>query len=189
MNFSRVYLLQPPLVGFIPEEWRTIPGYEGIAEASNLGRIRTLDRIGRKGFKTKGKVLNQRYSRDGYLLCTIRTLVNRKTLSVHRLVAKTFVPEIKNKPQVNHINGKKDDNKAWNLEWADVKDQQEHALRLGLLHDGEKNRNSKLKAKEVRAILKDKRSSSKIAKDYNVSSNLIRRIKRREVWRNLDNME
>ena len=189
VHFKRVCLLPCPFIGFIEEEWRPIPHYRGIAEASNLGRIRTLDRIGKKGFKTKGKVLNQRYSRDGYLLCNIRTLNDRKTLSVHRLVALTFISEIEGKPQVNHINGKKDDNKVWNLEWMDVKGQQEHALKLGLLHDGEKNSNSKLTADNVRKILKDDRVSWKIAKDYGVSGSLIRMIKRREVWRNLDNME
>lgn len=167
------------------EIWKNIPTYSGIAEASSLGRVRTLDRLNKKGKSIKGRILNQRFSRCGYLLCNIRTTYDRKTLSVHRLIAIAFLEVIQEKPQVNHIDGNKINNKITNLEWMDVREQQEHALFLGLLWHGEKNKNSKLTTEKVRLILEDPRASIKIAKDYGVSGSLIRMIKRREVWRNL----
>jgi hypothetical protein len=69
-------------------------------------------------------------NRKGYLMVNIKDL--QKTKSVHRLVADAFIPNVDNKPQINHINGIKSDNKVSNLEWVTNEENFNHALANGL---------------------------------------------------------
>ena len=113
------------------EIWKDIPGYENYYQASNLGRIRSKDRLiivndyqnahaYFKGFSyvRPGKVLKARKNMCGYL--TVPICINKKTksISVHRLVAKTFIENKYNLPQVNHIDENKLNNSINNLEWC-----------------------------------------------------------------------
>lgn len=107
------------------EIWKPVVGYEGLYEVSNLGRIRSCDRIvkysnGRihnyKSVILKPNILNTGYKQVG--LCKNGKQTN---CSVHRLVAQAFIPNPNNLPVVNHINEIKTDNKAENLEWCTQK--------------------------------------------------------------------
>ena len=94
----------------IQEEWREIgveyPGYF----ISNRGQICGL----------KGRIFNSKPNRrTGYVLCCIKNNTGQDvTMSVHVLVARTFIPNPDNKPVVNHINGNRCDNQVNNLNWA-----------------------------------------------------------------------
>ena len=89
------------------EVWKDIPGYEGKYQASSLGRIRS-----------KRGVLKLR-DNFGYQRVMLYGLKGgRKSLSVHRLVAKTFIPNPNNYPQINHIDENKSNNRIDNLEWC-----------------------------------------------------------------------
>lgn len=100
------------------EEWKKIDGYE--YEISNQGRIRkesTLIKI----------PINRGYPRiglwkDGKCKCVL----------VHRLVGNYFIPNINNKPMINHINGIKTDNRACNLEWCTDSENKYHAYKNDL---------------------------------------------------------
>ena len=99
------------------EIWKSIPGYEGTYEVSNMGNVRSLDRTvlmkdGKKRFQ-KGRVLKTSGGKN-YRLVTLG-VVNHP---VHRLVACLFVSNPYNFPVVNHINEDKNDNRAVNLEWC-----------------------------------------------------------------------
>lgn len=73
-------------------------------------------------------------AQNGYLRIEIRDdKRNKLKLRIHRLVAEAFIPNPGNKPQVNHLNGDKSDNRVENLEWVTNSENMKHALKTGLL--------------------------------------------------------
>lgn len=91
------------------EEFRDIPGYEGLYEVSNLGRVRR-----------NGKILKLTKNAKGYLMLNLcKNGIVRKFL-VHRLVALAFLPNPQNLPMINHKDEDKTNNTVSNLEWCTV---------------------------------------------------------------------
>ena len=107
------------------EEWKSVSGYEGIYEVSNLGNIRSLDRetIGKGGKirRFKGKKLKTTF-RNGYLCVNLRRDLSTKTLYVHLIVASNFINNPYNLPQIDHINTIRTDNRVENLRWCTAKE-------------------------------------------------------------------
>lgn len=115
------------------EIWKDIKNYEGLYQVSNLGRVKSLDRKVKTGIKyndykiAKGKILKLNQKRNGYLTVDLSKENKVKTITVHRLVALNFIPNPKNKEEINHINCKKYDNRVENLEWVTSEENKEHA--------------------------------------------------------------
>lgn len=107
------------------ELWKDIPGYDGLYQVSNLGRVRSLN------YKMTGRVqvLKLTNRGRGYLCVALCKDGNKKMFSVHRLVAEAFIPNPDNLPQVNHINEDKTDNRASNLEWCSAMENSNHGTR------------------------------------------------------------
>ena len=125
------------------EIWKPISGYNGYYEVSNLGRVRSVTRkIERTNPKNPNKTNYYTYNgklvafwitRKGYLRCSISINGILKKYLVHQLVARAFIENLENKPQVNHINGVKTDNRVENLEWVTNRENYDHAVKNGLM--------------------------------------------------------
>lgn len=97
------------------EIWKDIEGYEGLYKVSNLGNVLSLKR-------KKPHLLKPVQYTNGYLFVTLSN--HNKSLkenSIHRLVAKAFLSNPNNLPQVNHKDEDKTNNRVDNLEWCDAK--------------------------------------------------------------------
>ncbi len=103
------------------EEWRDIPGYEGYYQASDLGRVRSLDRIitdrNGKSFFKRGKILKPAVKKTGYLMVALNMNAVVATPSVHSLVALCFLGKRPEGFEVCHGNGDPSDNGLENLRY------------------------------------------------------------------------
>ena len=102
------------------EVWRDIPGYAGRYQVSDLGRVRSRERGTLKPF----------ICRNGYHIATLSRGGHRFRVGVHRLVALAFLPNLEDKPQVNHIDGNKSNNRPENLEWCTCSENNLHRRRV-----------------------------------------------------------
>jgi hypothetical protein len=176
------------------ETWKEIKDYEGY-EVSNFGNIKSLSKKikCKNGFRiTKEKILKPKKTKKGYLSIQLKNKGNH--FLIHRIVASNFIDNIKDKPQVNHINGIKHDNRVENLEWCNQSENQIHAYKNKLqkpsLHKrayGENQGCSKLKEKDVIFILQNyKRGMGvKLSKIFNVSQTTILNIVNKKIWTNV----
>ena len=106
------------------EIWRDIPGCTELYQASTHGNIRRKDRLvvnNGTNYVKHGKIISQSKSSKGYM--RVRLFFNGKIKEelVHRLIAKTFIPNPCNFPQVNHKDEDKTNNSVVNLEWCDAR--------------------------------------------------------------------
>ena len=166
------------------EIWKTITDFEDY-KISNLGNVISLERISFSGKKLKQRFINGGIDSRGYHMINLVSNGVRKTLLVHRLVAKEFIINKDSKPQVNHIDGDKLNNKVYNLEWCTGKENVIHAYKNNLCSDkkGIGNGRAMLSEKDVLEIrdIKNKRIS-KISIEYNVSWGCISDIIKRKTW-------
>ena len=95
------------------EIWKDIKEYEGLYQVSNMGRVKSLN-YNRSG---KEKIMKQSFDK-GYLRVGLTKNRKIKTIKVHRLVAIAFIPNVENKPEVDHINTIKTDNRVENLRFV-----------------------------------------------------------------------
>ena len=92
------------------EIWKDISGFENYYQVSNLGRVKSLSRqiYNGKGYYTSSeKILKDHVITNGYIQVELKKDNKRYLKLVHRLVAETFIPNLKNLPQINHIDGNK----------------------------------------------------------------------------------
>lgn len=110
-----------PVLNSNNEIWKSV---SHVHEVSNLGRIRNLN----------GNVLKPWISTTGYYNVKFIIEGTRKNIKLHRLICEAFIPNPDNKPDVNHIDGNKLNNNAWNLEWCTHLENMQHASSNGLIN-------------------------------------------------------
>ena len=141
------------------EVWKPVIGWSGLYEVSSLGRVRSVDRqISRRGqtpVRCEGRMLRQKLSNKGYPVVKLRNgnVGFSKTVSVHRTVADAFVPNPMGKPNVNHIDNTKTNNRPANLQWCTQAENLEHMTRQGRrappFYAGKRSPNASLSDEEV----------------------------------------
>lgn len=99
------------------EEWRDVVGYEGMYQVSSEGRVKSLSRTSLSGHVLKERILKPSNTR-GYLMANLTKDGCEKKFLIHRLVAVAFIPNPNGKPEINHLNEIKGDNRVDNLEWC-----------------------------------------------------------------------
>jgi hypothetical protein len=171
------------------EIWKSIKGYEGLYEVSNIGKIKSLEKLvsnGKKYILKKERILIKIMSSSGYYYVNLYKNKKSKVTYIHRIVVENFIPNVENKSQVNHIDGNKKNNCISNLEWCTRIENAQHALKNGLFPVGERG-NSKLNAGDILKIREDCLNNPYIilAKKYSVSPELIKLIAFGKLWKHI----
>ena len=166
------------------EIWRNIKGFEGHYQISNYGRV--------KSFKnSKIKILKPFIDKDGYFQVMLCNEFVKKKFKVHRLVAEPFIPNPENKETVNHIDGCKMNNFVENLEWNSQRENNCHALKVGLRkpHKGIGRKLTDEQAAWCRAVYisGDKEfGTSALARKLNISNPVIHNLLNYKTYKNVE---
>lgn len=114
------------------ENWLPVVGYEGLYEVSDLGHVRSVERLSRAGIPIGGRVLRAGPQRRGYLtVCLIGHDGSKKSKRVHRLVLESFTGPCPEAFEVRHLNDIPGDNRLSNLVWGSRSENQRDKHRNG----------------------------------------------------------
>lgn len=157
------------------EIWKDIPSYEGYYQASNTGRIKSIlfqNNVYNKKYFRK-KILKPKITKDCCSRVELWKDGKHKTYLVHRLIATTFLENLLHtKMTVNHKDGNRLNNNIENLEWVSLKENTNHAIKIGL-------KKLKIPLKKYEYIKNEYlkgRTTIDLAKEFNVCYNCIREI-------------
>lgn len=134
------------------EIWKDIKGYEGFYEVSNEGRVKSAPRLvdtvmNCRHYKTV--ILTPSLNDSGYYVVNLSKNGDTKTQRIHILVAEAFIPNLENKPCVDHINGIRNDNRVENLRWCTPKENSNFDLAIEHLKESHKNQKNENLIKPV----------------------------------------
>jgi len=171
------------------EEWRSVVGYEEFYEVSDLGRVRSLDRIDSMGRLRRGKVLKSREHHNGigiiYWSVALYARGEQRCSLIHQLVLEAFVGPRPKDHEGAHCDGDPANNKLANLAWKTCKANAADRIRHGTSGKGEANTMAKLSETDV-ATIKRRLSAGDfqddIAADFGVRQQAISKIATGTRW-------
>ena len=178
------------------EIWKPVVGFKGLYEVSNLGRVRSVDRVGISFWrgrnihrKLHGKILSPWIGSKGYLSVVIanddKIRIIRK---VHSLVLEAFIGPRPEGYECRHLDDVPDNNRLSNLCWGTNSENVFDAIRNGKRHLGEILQHSKLTAKAVRFIRKNAktRSANSLAQQFGVACKTITQVIKNTTWKHVE---
>ena len=174
------------------EKWKSIKDYEGIYEISNLGNIKSLQRLIERpkevgSFTQSERILKPSKCLGGYNGVTLVINTKKKRHLVHRLVAAAFLNNKFNHKYVNHIDGNRHNNNVNNLEWCTQSHNKKHSYNLGLSDKkGTNHHLTKFKEQDIIDIRSKYENEGmlqkEISKIYNVNKSTIWHIVNYKTW-------
>lgn len=170
------------------EAWRPVLGYEGIYEVSDMGQVRSLNRIDASGHRRRGRELSQSLTHNGYPRVTLTKLGHEKSRKVHQLVLEAFRGPCPPGMEGCHNNGKPIDCRLSNLRWDTKKSNATDRVRHGTMYRGEQHHAARLREDDIQRIFvrrKNGHTPKQIAVDLGVSRNLIYDILARKKWKHV----
>jgi len=176
-----------------PEVWKPVVGYEDIYAVSDLGRIKSLERIVRgpcgQPLLRKERLRSLRPARQGYVRVALMDGAGgRVEVPLHRLVLEAFIgPAPEGRPQVNHKDFNKSNNLPANLEWVSPLENSAHARAGGRLHLLLGIKKSKVHSREIvaqaRALADESRySTSEISTMTGIPRGTLSKILSGSTW-------
>jgi hypothetical protein len=175
------------------EIWKQIPGWEGYYSVSNLGRVKSENRIiventsFHKTLRIPERILKQTLNNVGQQYWRVSLSKNSKVTykQVHQLVCSAFIGFQKKDIEVRHLNGNCRDNRLENLTYGTKTENMQDALRHGTLPIHEKRPGAKLNKQKAVEIVLSKDSIQILAKRYNVGVGCIRQVNIGETWESI----
>jgi hypothetical protein len=164
--------------------WKDIPGYEGLYQVSNDGKVKSCERIvpvatsGKQ--KVTEKLLKQSIDR-GYARVTLSYKGKTIRKTVHHFVALCFIPNPESKKFINHINGVKTDNTVSNLEWCTSSENERHSYSVLKKINSQRKLTTKeveeIRINAVKGVNKSLRGNiDALAEKYNVNRSTIHNV-------------
>lgn len=152
------------------EIWKDIEGYKGVYMISSNGKVKSLKRIDNNNHPIKEKILTPQKNKYGYYKIILCKNGKQKSFQIHRLVYETFVGEIPDGMQCNHINEIKTDNRLENLNLMTPKENSNWGTRNERI--GETKKGMKL-SEETKNKMKNHPNKSKIILQIDLNGNII----------------
>jgi hypothetical protein len=160
------------------EIWKDVKGYEGLYQVSNLGNIKSIDRVVPRGvhnIRIKGTLRKSKINNRGYLSLTLCKNGKYKHFVLHRLVLESFKDNLLNKEFVNHKDGDKLNNNINNLEWCTCSENNKHAYDLGLKVGSAKDKFGKHN-KSSKVVLQIDKNTKEIIKTFDSVHDVQRKL-------------
>lgn len=182
---KRDQLTRTELMTSIIEQWKPVPGYEGLYEVSDQGSVKTLHGRrwnGNHWGQVPFRLMKQTVGRQGYPVVRLTKDGKGKTCTVHTLVLLAFVGPKPPGQECRHLNGNREDPRLCNLAWGLPIENTYDRIKHGTMPRGIKHHKAKLTEDQIRQIRKATGTHRSIGAKFGISTSLVSTIKSGKSW-------